>query len=493
MSRDLASRFEAILAAVPDIIVEVDADKRIQWMNDAGYRFFGQAIGREASDFFEGEQDTYEQVAPLFAGDENVIYVESWQRRQDGEARLLAWWCRVLKDSVGNVVGALSTARDVTYQREIDARLAQSEEELRLTFDNAPIAIAVYGLDGRLVRVNQACCDVWGYAEEELMGKSFRELTHPDDVARSIECFERIASGEVRNQVIHKRFLRRDGEVFHSELHACLIPGTEDRPAEIVGQILDLTEQIKAEEEAALHRERLAHVARLSTMGELAAGIAHEINQPLAAITTYAEACQGLIADGKGESREVDQALREIGAQAMRAGEVLKRVRGFVTKHEPQREQVDINRLVGEVVRLADLDARQRHIRNRLELASGLPKVVVDTVQIQQVLLNLIRNGMEASEGPEAGPRAITIRTLAAGRDSIEVCVEDQGAGLPEHLEKEIFDPFFTTKATGMGMGLSISRSIIDAHGGRLWFTRNDREGTTFHFTLPAGNGVDRD
>jgi PAS domain S-box-containing protein len=485
---DLNLRYQAMLAAVPDIIVEVDAQKRIRWMNDAGFEFFGNAVGREAADFFEGEQDTYDMVAPLFAGDETVIYVESWQRRRDGEPRLLAWWCRVLKAASGEVIGALSTARDITDRSRMEARLEQSEKHLRLIFDNAPIAIAVYDLEGRFVRVNRACVSLWGYSESELLEKTFRAMTHPDDVPKSLACFERLASGAATTQIIEKRFLRSDGQVFHGLLHASAIPGADGRPRGIVAQILDLTEQIKAEEEARRHRERLAHVARVNTMGEMAAAIAHEINQPLSAITTYAEACQGLIADGRAESAEVSQALQEITTQALRAGEVLRRVRRFVGKHDLERTPVDLNGVVREAAQLADLEDRRDRFRNRFDLIEPLPAVLADAVQVQQVLLNLIRNGREAAANHEDASPEITVRTRMYGDTQIEVTVEDRGGGLPPDIEREIFNPFFTTKPSGMGMGLSMSRSIVESHGGRLWFTRNDAGGTSFHFTLPITN-----
>ena len=235
------------------------------------------------------------------------------------------------------------------------------------------------------------------------------------------------------------------------------------------------------------HHERLAHVARLSTMGEMTAGIAHEINQPLSAIMTYAQACRRLIDAGQAGTREHAEALEKIRSQAERAGEVIRRVRSLVERRDTERELAELNPVVVDTVKLAEADVHFKSSHVVLDLTEKLPPVMIDTVQIQQVVLNLVRNALEAvvAAGSEA---PVTVRTAPHGPGEVKVSVEDQGAGVAEGADEKLFEPFFTTKDSGMGMGLSISRTIIDAHGGRLGFDRRPEGGSTFYFTIPASS-----
>jgi len=245
--------------------------------------------------------------------------------------------------------------------------------------------------------------------------------------------------------------------------------------------------KVKAEEEAREHLGKLAHVARLTTMNTLAAGIAHEVNQPLAAIAASAAACRRLVSAGRIQSEEHLSALELIGGEAERAGDVLRRLRTFVSKHDGHYELVDVNELVRVVVRLAHFDPQMRNAKIQLELTDILPSVEADVVQIQQVLLNLVRNGVEAMQNTQEQYYPIIVRTRKDDRDQVEVSVVDRGIGLSEAIASDPFRPFITTKDSGMGMGLSISNSIISAHGGRIWFRRNQgHQGTTVLFTLPA-------
>jgi len=265
-------------------------------------------------------------------------------------------------------------------------------------------------------------------------------------------------------------------------------PRTEETLLEgVASQLALVGERQLAEREAMTHRERLAHMTRLSLLGEMAGGIAHEINQPLAAIASYAQACRRLIQTQCGERPEVLEAMDQIGAQAFRGGEIIRRLRGFATRGESKRHPVDVNACLRDAVRLVEVTLRVRRVGIRMELAEGLPLVLADAVQVQQVALNLIRNGLEAMEGVPPEKAAVIVRTRYRDDDVVEVTVEDRGQGVPSETERSLFLPFATTKTSGMGLGLSISQSIVTAHGGELWFTRNEgRPGTTFHFTVPV-------
>jgi C4-dicarboxylate-specific signal transduction histidine kinase len=243
----------------------------------------------------------------------------------------------------------------------------------------------------------------------------------------------------------------------------------------------------RAEEESREQRQRLEHLSRVSTLGEMATGIAHEINQPLTAIASYAQACGRMLESSSGSNGQLRTAISRIGEQAVRAGEVIRRLRSLVRRHEIRRVPCDMNTLVHEVASLVAGDAALHGLGIRLDLARSLPGVVADPVQIQQVVLNLVRNGLDAMRESRSDPSVI-IRTSAAD-DSVTVAVVDHGAGISDETARSLFQPFFTTKESGMGMGLPISRSILIAHGGRMWFTRNPGNGTTFHFSLPSVRG----
>jgi C4-dicarboxylate-specific signal transduction histidine kinase len=248
----------------------------------------------------------------------------------------------------------------------------------------------------------------------------------------------------------------------------------------------DITDRRRAEDEARQMQDRIAHFGRISTMGEMAAGIAHEVNQPLTAIATYAQACQRLIAANDFSQEEVEAALNHIGAQALRAGEVIRRLRTFVKNREVRRELLEANRLLDDVVTLAQTDARHNGVRLILEPSPQAPQVQADAVQIQQVVLNLVRNSIDAMLAVPEVRREILLRTSVDSEGDVEFMVADRGTGVDPAAMAELFNPFFTTKPGGTGLGLSISRSIVRAHGGKLWCSANPGGGARFFFTLPA-------
>jgi len=251
----------------------------------------------------------------------------------------------------------------------------------------------------------------------------------------------------------------------------------------------EITERKRAEERARLHQAELARVSRLSTIGEMAAGIAHGLNQPLFAVLTCAQACRLAIGSGRRTPDEVLADLERISAAAEEAGEIVRRLRNFVRKREPSRSTIDVNKLVQGVVPFIEDDVTRNDIRLRLELGTRIPTVLADSLLLQQVILNLTRNAIEAMKCGDNGERELVIRTATAGSEMVEVAVRDTGPGLsPENLDR-LFEPFFTTKSHGLGLGLSLSRSVIEAEGGRLVAERNPDHGMTFRFTLPVHPG----
>ena len=233
-------------------------------------------------------------------------------------------------------------------------------------------------------------------------------------------------------------------------------------------------------------RQRLTHLTRVSTMGEMATSIAHEVNQPLTAIATYAMACRRMLENRSAEPGDVEDILTRISDEAMRAGGIIHRLKNMVRRQESRWAECDVNALIRDLEQLASVDARMHDVALSFHLLLDLPQVLADGIQIQQVVLNLIRNGIDAVQDVDPGSRYVALRTGLDGPGRIRVSVEDNGCGLPPGLGRDIFQPFFTTKKEGMGMGLSISRSIVEAHRGHIGFKSNDGPGATFFFTLPV-------
>jgi C4-dicarboxylate-specific signal transduction histidine kinase len=251
--------------------------------------------------------------------------------------------------------------------------------------------------------------------------------------------------------------------------------------------VRQMAEQRRTEETQQATRAELARAARITTIGELTASIAHEVNQPLAAVVANADACVAWLSREKPDLAEARSAAERATQGATRASEVIARIRSLITKATPEKSHVQINRVIEETAALAEGQAARNHVVIKLELSPDLPIVFGDSIQLQQVILNLVVNGIEAMTTVTDRPKMLTLRTQPENKGQIRVSVEDSGVGLTEEVMRRLFEPFFTTRAQGMGMGLSISRSIIEAHGGRLWAESNGTGGgATFQFTLPS-------
>jgi two-component system sensor kinase FixL len=258
-----------------------------------------------------------------------------------------------------------------------------------------------------------------------------------------------------------------------------------NRKERTMGVVLDITERKRAESELRRNRDELAHVARITTMGELAASLAHELNQPLTAILSNAQAAQRFLANNRVDVEEVREILRDIVDDNNRASEVIQRMRALVKKEELEFNSLDLTGMIREIVLLVHSDAVLRNARVSFDFAARLPEVRGDKIQLQQVLLNLLLNAFDAMKDCSVEDREVSLR-VEGGAGMVEVSVSDHGTGLTSDKLDKIFQPFFTTKREGLGMGLSISRSIIEAHGGRLWAENNNGRGATFHFTVPV-------
>ncbi|MEZ5493876.1 MAG: ATP-binding protein [Pseudomonadales bacterium] len=372
--------------------------------------------------------------------------------------------------------------------------LEENESKYRSLFDNANEGVMV--ISDHIEECNDQVVRLLGYDKSEIIGRRIADFAprhresdeNPVDVTRNR--FEMAAQG--KPQYFIWRSLRKDDTEI--DLDVMLKPVRIGNRNMILTTLLDITDRRLAEfelrrkeKEVADAREHLAHMARLSTMGEMAAGIAHEINQPLTAISAYAQGSVRMLDSGQADVHTLREPLEKIATQAVRAGEVIRRLRSFIKKSASELETINANELVAEVVKLAEVDAHRHGIPVHLHLAEPMLDVRVDTVQIQQVILNLIRNALEAMDETPREHARVDVYTQQEGHDKVSIRVVDAGAGLSEDALQQVFAPFFSTKAAGMGMGLSISETIVTAHGGQLSVSNNASGiGATFTVLLIA-------
>jgi two-component system, LuxR family, sensor kinase FixL len=366
----------------------------------------------------------------------------------------------------------------------------RSEIYFRSLIENALDLIALLDADGTIRYVSPSHEPVLGYRPEELVGTQVFDLVHPDDRQQLRDAFAEALRTAGVPHTVEFRFRHRDGS-----WRVIAARGTSLLHDPVVASVVvnsrDVTARRRAEQEARQRQAELAHMLRVQTIDEMAAGLAHEINQPLSAIVSYASGAVRRLQTGSADPPTLLAVMEEITVQARRADEIVRRLRRFVRKQEPRTEPVNVNDLVREVAGLVDDDVRMHGVGLRLQLAAVPPVVQGDAVQLEQVILNLVRNGLEAMAQCRDGDRRLSICTSCAA-DAVEVAVADTGDGVAPSVAEKMFDPFFTTKPGGLGMGLAISRSIVEAHGGRLWATPGPGRGVTFRFRVPlrpAGEG----
>ncbi|MFT4941005.1 MAG: two-component system sensor kinase FixL [Paraglaciecola sp.] len=371
--------------------------------------------------------------------------------------------------------------------------LQDANAKLSALLNAAVDAIIIIDHRGEIEQFNAAAEDMFGYQSAEVVGNNVNMLMpEPYKTEHDQYLHNYLHTNKARVIGIGRevKACKKSGEIFPIELSVGEVKDSSHK--QFVGIIRDISEKIKAHNDAIINRERLAHVTRLSTMGEMAAGIAHEINQPLAAVSSYAQACKNILSsnsDSPGETgfqqTKLFDALEKISLQAQRAGEVIHRLRTFVKKRDTQRELVDLNGLIEDTIDLAKVDTRLLEHGIKLHLTlEPIPQLNVDPVLIQQVLFNLILNAIDSMDNQPTA--AIHIHSRWLSQQFIEVAVSDSGHGVSNEHKNALFEPFFTTKKSGMGMGLSISQSIVQSHGGELKHRPGELTGSVFLFTLPA-------
>lgn len=407
---------------------------------------------------------------------------------------LRAYWPWLLVGLLALLLLVALSAWGVVLNRRLQRANLMLERQHNLILDS--VAEGVYGVDlnGNCTFVNRAMERITGWKAQEFTGRPQHEVMHhtrsdgtphtPDQCPVYATCRD----GRPRF-VEDDMFWRKDGSRFPVEYSTNPI---EDARGNIVGVVVvfrDMTERRQAEERMRQHQLELAHVARLTNMGEMASGLAHEINQPLAAIANYTRGCVRLLKAGDAQPGQLLEVMERVAVQAERAGEIIRQMRAFIRKDQSAVQEVDLNLAVRELFGFVGPELRRAEVALVLDLDERVPRVLGQPIQIEQVLLNLVRNAIEAME---EGTRERCLRVSSRVIGGVaEVAVADTGPGLDGELMQKLFEPFVTTKAQGMGLGLSISRGIIEAHGGRMVVESRSGEGAVFRFTLPLHENQD--
>jgi len=387
----------------------------------------------------------------------------------------------------GDELGRLAERVNVMADRlrGFTAHLRESEARFRTFVDHAMDAFFLHDEQLTVLDVNRQACESLGYSREELIGKRPRDFDAGLDGASIVRLAEQVGAGEtVTFESLHQR---KNGTVFPVEIRSRQFHQGGHRFRLSLAR--DITERKRAEEQRERLREleaELAHINRVSLLGELTASIAHELGQPLSGVVSNGGACLRWLGRDEPNLEEAREAAKRIVRDGKRAGEVIARIRALTRRTTAPREKLDLNETIRDVLVLVGNEAMRNSVTIHTQYAAALAPVAGDRVQVQQVVLNLVLNGIEAMGSVSDWARDLVITTRNLDPDQVQVTVEDSGTGLDANAMDKIFDPFYTTKPTGMGMGLSISRSIVQAHGGRLWAEAKDGPGTRFHFTLPT-------
>lgn len=456
---------------------------------------------KEEADYFRKcDRQVMEENTPL-------LNVEEAERQADGRQAIILTNKVPLHDSEKHVWGVLGIDIDITEYKRIETQLRKMRDELedRVQQRTAELAEANqrYRLVSELTSDYAYALRVFpdGMAEVEWVTDAYARITgfsvpkqkslveweslvYSDDRPIMEKRRQNLLAGQ--SHVCEFRIVTAAGKTRWLRDYARPIPpDRECQMIRILGAAQDITERKLAEEEASLREAKLLHVARLATMGEMAAALAHEINQPLCAIVSNSQAAQRLLERDKAGTDELRSALADIVTDGKMAGEIIHRLRDFLRRKQARRSLLNVKQAIEAVTSLLEADARRHNARIQINLADDLPPIRGDSVQIQQVVLNLVRNGLESMSEHEITARDVTIRAYRHNDDSIVLDVIDNGSGFSPETEKQLFEPFFTTKPAGLGMGLSICKSIMESHGGELKAILNVDRGSTFRCILP--------
>lgn len=491
----------AILDSSPDCVVAIDHEGRITEFNPAAEQTFGHrrsdVLGRRLADVIipPSLRDKHRKgfAHYLATGDSKVLgrRLEMAALCSDGrEIPVELTITRIPQDGLPAFTGHL---RDITERKRSEdalrlahAQVLRSEERWRSVFENSAVGVALTDLNGRFIATNLVYQKMLGYTEDELQQLTFLDLTHEENVEENRTLIGELLDGKRQQFQIEKQHRRKDGQLVWVRNNVSVVPGTERMPRFLMAISEDVTQRKLSEEALARARSELAKVARITSLGVLTASIAHEINQPLSGIVTNANTCLRMLSADPPNIDGALETVRRTLRDGNRASDVITRLRTLYSKKEPSLESMDLNEATREVTALSLSELQRSGVTLRYELPDNLPPVVGDRIQLQQVVLNLLRNAADSMSTIDDRPRELLIRTEQDEKNHVRLSVRDSGVGFAPQTAEKIFEPLYTTKTDGMGIGLSISRSIIEAHQGRLWATPNEGPGATFSFAIPC-------
>jgi PAS domain S-box-containing protein len=492
----VAAQMVAIVESSDDAIVTAIVSKDLNGIiaswNSGAEKLFGytaaEVIGEPVTILIPPDRMNEEtQILGRIKRREQVIHYETARRRKDGSEIDVSLTVLPILDKSGKVIGASKIARDITERKRAEERLRRSEAYLAEGQRLSHTGSWAWNVHTGDLFWSQEQYRIFGLDPEKVK-PSYEmafEIVHPEDRPILRRDFEK-AVNEQRDFESDYRITRPGGTIRH--IHSLCHPVFNESGAliEYVGTVVDMTECKHAEEAARSAQSELAHAARALTLAELTASIAHEVNQPLGAIVADGQACLRLLARDEPGFEEVREAVGCMISDAMRAHKVIRRIRALLKKNAHEKAPLDINETIQEVIALTAGELGKNQVLLRTELEADLPPVLGDRVELQQVLLNLILNGCEAMSGSGWRPRELLISSRKCETNEVMVSVRDSGVGIDPQTAELLFDAFFTTKEGGLGLGLSISRRIIEAHGGRIWSAPNEDRGATLWFTLPT-------
>ncbi|NYF33756.1 PAS domain S-box protein [Sphingopyxis sp. JAI108] len=477
----------------------LDPEGRVTIWNKGAERLKGwceeDVIGLDASVFYPSDAIASGKPADDLAraARDGRFDTEDWRVRKDGSEFLADVSITALRHPDGSLRGFAKVVSDITGRRASEEALRSQESHLRSILSAVPDAMVVIDDQGLILSFSAAAEQLFGYSEAELLGANVSMLMPSPDRERHDNYIRRyLETGEKRiigiGRVVFAQ--RKDGSTFPMELSIGEATG-EAHPL-FTGFIRDLTERQKTEEQLESLQSELIHVTRVSAMGTMASTLAHELNQPLTAVANYVEAVRDMLArPDPGDFPMIRDALDDTAKEALRAGHIVRRLRDFVARGEVEKTIEKLPLLINEAAVLGLMGAREKGIAPRFDLDPYASPVLVDKIQIQQVLINLIRNACEAMAASPV--RELSVMSRPDERGFVRVIVADTGPGVDAQIAEQLFTAFTSTKSEGMGLGLSICRTIVEAHGGRIWMEPREGGGTEFHFTLVSAKAEERD
>ena len=492
---EIRDRLAAIVESSDDAIIGKTLDGLVTSWNRGAERIFGytaeEMIGRPiAALAVAGFEDDMPKILAKVRNGERVDHYQTLRRHKDGSILNISMTVSPVRDARGRLIGASKVARDITLAAKSREEIVEREAHLRSILATVPDGMIVIDEQGRIESFSAAAERMFGYGAAEVHGRNVSILMPSPHREAHDGYLERYATTGKRHIIgIGRRLIgcRKDGTRFPLYLTVGEVVRRGRRL--FTGFIHDLTEREQREARVLELQEELMHVSRLNAMGQLAAMLAHELNQPLTAVVNYAEAARHLLAASSEPLPRAQELMQKASGQAERASQIIRRLRSFVQKRGAERTEEELSTVVEEAASLAATGTHADGIELVYELSNDLPAIPMDRTQIQQVVVNLVRNAADALHQSER--RRITIQTISADDGFQEVAVHDTGPGIPADMNKQLFKPFVTTKSEGMGVGLSISQSIVEAHGGRIWADAGPTGGTVFRFRLPERQAQD--